>query len=479
MILRLAIRSLAIRPLRTAVLACGFGLGIAVMAVLLGIGEVILDQARSPALQGGGDLVISGTFGSVDSARFVMSSVLGGSDVRPRIKAASPSKKATLYLIKPGMALPVAVNGGVPSLGKGVGDPEIAGQSAWVDAPADEGWATPDPGDVLRAMDRFHPQPDVPEFASSWAEWLYFNGRTPDGRVRFYLTFLVGPSEHPGKRPAGVRLQLERGGQSTSYSSVGEIDEQTLLAHAPDLDIAGNHVRLEGLRYRITLRLSAQGGRKTGYPTGAGRGSEFALTGELTLDAAPHQSLPPAVIRGARGWLSGYVVPVLSGKVGGTLDVDGETTSLDGASGYHDHNWGYWQDVRWQWGQVAHDDLSFVYGRVFPPASVADPERMPGFLGVLGRDGPIGVSTNVSITERGGGGAPQEMLIHARGDGLDLRMEFSVDRSISTPRAMTRSVAGFSMNFLQLGGIYRVAGRAGNRPIDFTARGAAETFRQR
>ena len=34
MILRLALRSLATRPIRTAVLACGFGFGIAVMAAL-------------------------------------------------------------------------------------------------------------------------------------------------------------------------------------------------------------------------------------------------------------------------------------------------------------------------------------------------------------------------------------------------------------------------------------------------------------
>ena len=50
MILRLALRSLAVRPWRTAVLAAGFGLGIAVMVALLGGGEVIIEQAHSPAL---------------------------------------------------------------------------------------------------------------------------------------------------------------------------------------------------------------------------------------------------------------------------------------------------------------------------------------------------------------------------------------------------------------------------------------------
>ena len=76
MILRLAVRSLTLRPLRTAVLAIGFGLAIAVMAELLGVGEVILEQAHAPALAGGGDIAVTGVFGPLESARFVMSSVL-------------------------------------------------------------------------------------------------------------------------------------------------------------------------------------------------------------------------------------------------------------------------------------------------------------------------------------------------------------------------------------------------------------------
>ena len=83
MIIKLALRSLATRPLRSGVLAAGFGLGIAVMASLLGVGEVILEQARSPALAGGGDLVVAGNVGAVDNARFLMANVLGARRVSP------------------------------------------------------------------------------------------------------------------------------------------------------------------------------------------------------------------------------------------------------------------------------------------------------------------------------------------------------------------------------------------------------------
>ena len=65
MMLRIAWRSLVTRPVRTAVLAAGFGFGIAVMAELLGVGHVMLEQAHVLALHGGGDLVVSGVFGSI------------------------------------------------------------------------------------------------------------------------------------------------------------------------------------------------------------------------------------------------------------------------------------------------------------------------------------------------------------------------------------------------------------------------------
>lgn len=463
MIVRLAVRSLRVRPIRTAILACGFGLGIAVMAELLGIGEVILDQARSPALQGGGDLVVGGAFGAIDSARYVLATIVSSPGLQGRIAAASPSRRAALYLIAPGTTLPVVAQGGIPSLERAVGNPEVRGAPEWTDGPQDARWVKPSPADVLRGIDRFHRQPDVAEFAPSWAEWLYFNGRTADGTTRFYLTFLVGPSVAGGMRSAGVRLQLDRGGRTTNYSVRSTVSDDTVLDRAPDLDIGESHVALDGLRYRISLQLREEG-------------SGAALGGSLVLDATLGRSMPPAVVRGARGWLTGYVVPVLSGPLDGSLTVGGETISLSGATGYHDHNWGFWRDVRWQWGQVAGPDASIVYGRVFPPADVADPARMPGFLGVLGRDGLIAAATNVSIAERGSDehGAPEEITVVARG-AADVDLAFVVDRTARTTLAMT----GGATDFLQLGGTYRVKGRAAGRTLDFTARGAAETFRQR
>ena len=459
MILRLALRSLATRPVRTAVLACGFGFGIAVMAALLGVGDVILEQAHSPALEGGGDVVISGRFGPLENARFLIASVLGSPDIAAQTVGVAPSKTASLYLLKDGRATAVAVTGGLPGADRAVGNHEIEKASGWNDTAADAEWSAPDQAGVLKAMDRFHPIPDRPEFAPSWAEWLYFNGRSADGSRRFYLTFMVGPASEPGRRLAGVRLQLDRDGQTTSYAAGGSVDEATVLATAPDIEIAGSHVRLEGARYTIVLSLPG-------------------ASGTLTLDAAPGQSLPPATITGARGWITGYTAPVLSGRINGTLTIGREPVVFTDAAGYHDHNWGFWKGVRWQWGQVADRDLSFVYGRIIPPPDVADPDRVPGFLGVLGAKGALGFSTSVSLEETGDErGVPQQVTVRARGQALDLELVFTIDRTVRSAMSMTAAAPGSPMTFLQLGGEYRVTGKVGDRAVDFTARGAAETFR--
>ncbi|HJZ72889.1 MAG TPA: hypothetical protein VKE51_14185 [Vicinamibacterales bacterium] len=482
MILRLAVRSLVTRPLRSAVLSIGFGLSIAVMAELLGVGEVILEQAHSPALAGGGDLVLTGAIGPIDSARFVLTSGVTSPALAPRVAAASPTRRGTVYLLSANASGPIAVRGGIPSRERAVGDPETADVARWVDEPADARWIDPAPGDLLRAMDRFHPTPDSAPAApvdgrggepgavarASWAEWLYFNARSPDGSQRFYLTFITGPPGASGVRPAFVRLQLNRGGATRNFSARGFVEDRDLLDRAPDLDVAGNSVRLgtDG-RYRIVLALAADG-QPNPSP---------GLSGEVVLTPAAGRSIPPATIRGARGWLSGYVVPVLSGAFTGTLRMGPEEIDVNGMAGYHDHNWGYWEGVRWQWGQVTSGATSIIYGRVFPPADVADPARVPGVLAVIGADGPIAFSTDVAIREDEEHGRPRTLTIESRDRRLEMTLRLEVTESVQTAMALTRDASGSTMTFLQLGGVYQVTGRAAGTEINFSARGSAETFR--
>ena len=461
MILTLALRSLLSRPVRSAVLAGGFGLGVAVMAALLGIGGVILEQARAPELVGGGDVVIGGASGRLPNARYVLSSVLGSGALARRVAVAAPSARASLYLIDDGGAVPIRARGGVPSLEDAMQDPETAAVREWTDTPADSAWASPDPEDVLGAMDRFHPIPDAPARADSWAEWLYFNGRA--GSSRFYLTFMAGPRLESGRRTLGVRLQLERNGTLASYSESHEVTDE-MLSNAPNLAAGSNRVRLDGRDYRIALDLPAD--------SGGGR-----AVAAIVIRAAPGKSLPPYTIRGAGGWVSGYTVPVMSGELAGEIRVGRETLALDGGTGYHDHNWGFWEGVRWQWGQVQGEGLSFVYGRVYPPPDAADATRVPGFLVALGPDGPVGYATNVSIEEINHPDSlrPRRFIVRGESESLDLSFDIAIDQMTVT--RMRPGGVGSGMDFFQLRATYKVSGRAGDQPVDFTAPGSAETFR--
>ena len=457
MIGRLALRSLTAHPIRSAVLAAGFGVGVAVMGILLGVAEVVLDQAQAPALVGGGDVVIR--LNPQVPARLVLAGTLQADALRGRVRVAAPAHTRELYLLRDSRVIPVAARGGIPSLERALGDEETGGVVAWRDTPEDVAWTQAAPDQVLRQIDRFHAIPNAPAWADSWAEWLYFNGRTAD--VRFYLTFLVGPRTGRGTRAAGVRLQLERHGRVETFSASSELtDEQ--VQHAPDLTIGASSVRLDGMLYRIQLDLKDANGVRA--------------TGDLTLQATPGRLVPPFEITGARGWRTGYVVPVMSGTLAGRIVVGTERTSLDGGVGYHDHNWGFWEGVSWQWGQVHQGDFSLLYGRVFPPADAADPERIPGFVGALGPDGPIAYATNVTISEANDAkGRPQTITVRARGTSLDVTLRFDVASAVTT--RMSQGPLGNGVDFLQLRGEYTVTGRAGPRTIDFTAPGAAETFR--
>ena len=457
MIGRLALRSLTAHPIRSAVLAAGFGVGVAVMAILLGVAEIVLTQARSPDLVGGGDVIIN--LEPAVPARMVMSGTLQSNQLRTRVRAVGPSHTAALFLVRDSGTVRVDAHGGIPSVEKAMGDPETARNPEWRDTPEDVAWTQTTPEAVLRQVDRFHEVPDAPMWQDSWAEWLYFNGRARD--ARFYLTFMVGPLDPDGQRQSSVRLQLDRGGHVVNFSAPGRLSQEDAL-RAPELTIGANRIRLDGLHYTIDIDLRADDGR--------------TARGRIRIEGAPGRLLPPAEIGGAHGWRTGYVVPVMSGRLDGTLEVEGERISFDGGVGYHDHNWGFWRGVSWQWGQAQQGDLSLLYVRVFPPREAADPERLPGFVGALGPDGLLGYATNVTIDEiNKEDGQPRTITVTGRSRLIDVSLRFDVASVVTTHLEGALSTG---LNFLQMRGQYTVNGKAGDRDINFTAPGSAETFRE-
>src|SRR6476620_7101428 len=129
---RLSFRHLALRPARTLLLLAGYGVGVAVMVVLLSIGEAMLTQARDERLVGGGDITVlpegidvevmktggvGGLFFSISNARFLDLQLLSNLRNAPGVRAVAPQIVDKLvYLRTPdGRERAVRATGELPS----------------------------------------------------------------------------------------------------------------------------------------------------------------------------------------------------------------------------------------------------------------------------------------------------------------------------------------------------------------------------
>ena len=265
MILRLALRSLLTHPIRTLVLACGFGLGVGVMAMLLGVGEVILDQARSPAVSGGGDVVIASPHRRAaicpldpverPACRRLREPDCGGLPFTPRdaVSGENVSGFPVRRSAAKGGVLPSASAPGrdSDSRTRHRRSRDFFGQLVdWMPFRMSRGPLRIEERPWPRSID-FIPFRTFLRLGRVVGRMAVFQRARGDNR--FYLTFLVGPKRAGGKRIAGVRLQLDRAGQRSSYSHRQEVNEADVLSSAPNPTIGSNRVRLDGMKYRIAL----------------------------------------------------------------------------------------------------------------------------------------------------------------------------------------------------------------------------------
>ena len=360
MIVRLALAELRNRPGRALFLLGGYALGVAVMVVLLAVGEAMLEQARDRELVGGGDVVVvpagisaemlkaggvSSLFLGIDHARFLQRNLLESPRGRREhgIASASPlldGKQVELFA--GGRRIAAVAAGEIPSRARAAGAaPElIAGR--WTDSDADRRWTVPSQAALLREIDRFH-LPPVRD--SSWAEWHYFNVVLDEGRW-VYATLMVAGEVGIAGRWGGRILLTVREPDGTHRSLTRDLPgEQVRFDTAsPDLRFGDRaFVRLEGDAYRVA---ADAGGVRV----------------DLRVRPAPRRYFPPADL-GSDRLISGYVTPALYASAEGTVCLP-RCQPVRGAQAYHDHNWGVWRDVSWEWGSASDAGLSLLYGVV-------------------------------------------------------------------------------------------------------------------
>jgi len=193
--------------------------------------------------------------------------------------------------------------------------------------------------------DRLRPPGTFDPAADAYKDWLHLNVFDhASGIVGLVNTSLHGSPHDLRSRAAGTALLDVPGVGWVGNVSVGGFNDARIGVDSIGLD---------------TVALSVSHRSGTIVASARMPDEELALT--VSAEAGgPSISLASPLPLGPEGWVSWYLVPRLA--VRGEVVVAGERISLDGASAYHDHNWG-----RWHWG----DDLGWEWGSFLAPAGGA------------------------------------------------------------------------------------------------------------
>jgi len=507
MIGQLAVRNITYRPWRSVLLFFGFGIGVAVMIVLLSIGEAMLSQARNEKLVGGGSITVlpegldvevmktggvGGLFFSIDHASFLYRQLLASPRFAKEISAVAPQIEGRLlYLRAPnGEEYPVHASGEIPSATRAVGAaPEVvAGE--WEDDDGDRRWIAPTMAELRHEIDHFHIPPDSVADRDTWAEWHYFNVLSQGGRRWAFVSFIVGGDVTGTKWGGQLGITLRQQATDAATRRFGEtLDRSRVQFSTTDANLVfgDSHVTvLPDGDYEVKAEARELSGNGS---SGAGR-----IQVNLRVHPAPYAYFPGASM-GSGGFVSGYTVPALRASASGTLCVDGSCEQLTDAQSYHDHNWGVWRGVTWDWGASRAGQYTFLYGRVYPPDStVSVPPMLVYLIDSLGFRAvfrPKLISYEDGRTVRAGSTTlrvpSRATFSDARGDDT-LRIDLEIEDAIATdtrPRkTLKEGERGDPLSsdrarpyFIQMKGTARISGRLDGAPLTGTGIGFFETYR--
>jgi hypothetical protein len=242
-----------------------------------------------------------------------------------------------------------------------------------------------------------------------------------------------------------------------------------------------------------TVRVLADGRYAVHARAAQEHGSDVAVV-DLTVAPSPGAYFPGAALSSG-DMVSGYVVPALRADADGSICVGRAGSSSDceqlhGVQAYHDHNWGVWRGVSWEWGAARAGQFAVLYGRVEPPDSVAASQPLFVYvvdsLGFLRVFRPRAISyVNGARNEATGVVVPRSAeLFDARVDDT-LRVSLTVEDATVTDTRRPLIERGDYMNarriarpfFLQMKGVAHLVGRIGGRVINSSGYGFFETYR--
>ncbi len=353
-------------------------------------------------------------------------------------------------------------------------------QGRWEDDDLDRRWRSPTLPELRADIDHFHLPPRDVENRDSWGEWHYFNVLSADRKRWAFLSFIVGGAVPDGRWGGQVLLTLhEEGKPARRFSAAFPNDSVSFSTWNADLRIGSGRVSVDSAgRYLVHARARGE------------RGEGEALV-DLVVTPAPGAYFPGAAL-GGEGFVSGYAVAGLRASGSGTICVRASCEQYDGAQAYHDHNWGVWRGVTWEWGAARAGAYTFLYGRVQPPDSVSSDTPLFVYLvdslGFRALFRPRRIDYVDGNTIRADGRSlrvpSRAVFADARGDDT-LRVELTIENAVATdtrnPHGRAwRDLAARSLArpyFIQMKGTARIAGRVGGVLVEGQGSGFFETYR--
>lgn len=497
MIWQLALRNLGFRKLRTLFLLAGYGLGVAVMVVLLSVGDAMIAQASDEKLVGGGDVTVlpegldvevmktggvGGMFFSIANARFLYQQLLASPRNVSLVRAVAPQIESKLvYVTLPDdREVSVRASGEIPNATSAVGAPATLSAGTWASDDGDRRWTSPTLMELRHDADHFHLPPRETAAPESWGEWHYFNLMSSDTRRWYFITYIVAGAVPDGAWAAQVLITAHETGRAPRRFSA-TVPKRDVRFSTRDADLqfgeAGQVVVAADGRYLLRATARAEDG-----------GGEV-LRLDLRVSPANRAYFPGATLL-AGDAPSGYAVLGLRASADGSICIAVRCDNFSDAQAYHDHNWGTWQGVTWDWGAARAGSYTILYGRVRPAASGDAPET-PLFVYLVDSLGFRAVFRPQSIVYDDaravpgpGRGPSTARLRDVRGsDTLDLRLEIEDIVATDTRRGFIERGAGETARrlqapwFLQMKGRATLSGRVGGIGVAGSGAGFFETYR--
>lgn len=325
------------------------------------------------------------------------------------------------------------------------------------------------------------PPPDP----ARYSEWHHFNfNDDANGLYGIFNLALSGDVTDPELSRAGVSLVVSEKGRWRGTMNLHGTEEAVFEPGAIDLRVGASAVRWVDGRYAVKGTLK---------------------DGSVRIDAAWTPQAEGVRVDNIGGLVSTFILPRL--VVEGTLVVDGRQYRLEGATGYHDHNWGHWtwgRDMGWDWGYLIESPrdaaaapgdraaLSIVFGQVTDASRASAQSDLVLVIWVGGRctqvflDDAVRISTGGELSASSvprvpgvlalleGRRRPVPRRLEIRAEDGDDWIEVSMEAEHALQFLIPHTGGEGTTSVSELVGRYSVKGVLDGDPVDFSYIGFAE-----